>query len=194
MEKRKVVMHIEGVPNPHALKFVLENGLLVDQPYEYSDWRSTESSPLARKLLMLNYVTRVMLNRNYVTVLKDPETSPPWHDVKAELKMIIQGHLEEDEPILYLGAEGLDHSRSDDAVVMIIKDLLEKQVRPAAQEDGGDIVFESYADGVLNLSMHGACHGCPYVLDTLKQGVEKLMNHFVPEVKRVIATNNAINR
>ena len=194
MEKRKVVMHTEGVPNPYAIKFVLENGLLVDKPYEYADWKQTENSPLARKLMMISYVDRVMLNLNYITVLKDPQKAPNWEVIIPELRMIIQSHLEEDEPIIYLGAEPLQHDKSDDAVVMIIKDILEKQVRPAAQEDGGDIVFSSYADGVLNLSMHGACHKCPYVLDTLKSGVEKLMNHDVPEVKRVIATNNQVSQ
>ncbi len=194
MEKRKVVMHVEGVPNPNALKFVLENGLLVDRPYEYTSWKQTESSPLARKLLMLNYVERVMLNRNYVTILKDPQKGPLWETITPELRMIIQGHLEDDEPILYLGAEEVTHQRSDETVVPIIKELLEKQIRPAAQEDGGDIVFESYRNGVLDLSMHGACHGCPYVLDTLKKGVEKLMNHYVPEIKRVTATNNGVNQ
>jgi NFU1 iron-sulfur cluster scaffold homolog, mitochondrial len=192
MEKRKVAMHVEGVPNPHAMKFVLENGVLTDQPYEYTDWRSAESAPLARKLLLLRYVERVMLNANYITVVKDPSPDTDWGSVLAELRMIIQQHLEDDEPILYLGAESIGHERSEDAVVAIIRDILEKQVRPAAQEDGGDIVFDSYADGVLNLSMHGACHGCPYVRTTLKDGVEKLMNHFVPEVKRVVATGNSV--
>ncbi|MEM9984611.1 MAG: NifU family protein, partial [Bacteroidota bacterium] len=131
---------------------------------------------------------------NYITILKDQEKSPNWEVIIPELRMIIQSHLEEDEPIIYLGAQALTHGRSDDAVVMIIKDILEKQVRPAAQEDGGDIVFSSYADGVLNLSMHGACHKCPYVIDTLKSGVEKLMNHYVPEVKKVIATNNQVSQ
>lgn len=192
MEKRKVAMHVEGVPNPHAMKFVLENGLLVDQPYEYTTWREAESSPLARKLLMLRYVARIMLNHNYITVLKDPADPTDWGTLVPELRMIIQQHLEDNEPILYLGAEPIQHERSDEVVLPLIREILDKQVRPAAQEDGGDIVFESYANGVLNLSMHGACHGCPYVRTTLKEGVEKLMNHYVPEVKHVIATANDV--
>ena len=194
MEKRSVNMHVEGVPNPDAIKFVLENGILVDKPYEYSDWRSTESSPLARKLLMLSYVDRIMLNRNYITVVKDQEKVALWDQVLPELRMIIQGHLEDDEPIIFLGSESITHQQSDDALAMLIKDILEKQIRPAAQEDGGDIVFESYSNGTLNLSMHGACHGCPFVLDTLKTGIEKLMNHYVPEVKQVISTNNKVTQ
>jgi Fe-S cluster biogenesis protein NfuA len=194
MEKRKVAMHVEGVPNPHAMKFVLENGLLVDQPYEYRDWQEAEHAPLARKLLMLRYVERVMLNQNYITVLKDNSPTLTWQDLIPELRMMIQQHLEDNEPILYLGATPIQHTRSEEVLLPIIKDILEKQVRPAAQEDGGDIVFDSYQNGVLNLSMHGACHGCPYVMNTLKDGVEKLMNHFVPEVKQVLATGNDVTK
>ena len=190
---RRVHLHVEGVPNPNAMKFVLENGILVDQPYEFSDLTEAAQSPLARKLLMLRYVDRVMINRNYITVLKVVKESLPWKDLLFEVRMLIQQHLERNDPILYIGTRALRHIPSEDAVIVMVRELLDRQVRPAAQEDGGDILFESYRNGILNLTMHGSCHGCPYVMNTMKDGVEKLITHMIPEVKRVTATANNVH-
>jgi len=192
MEKRKVIMHIEGVPNPNAMKFVLENGVLVDQPYEFEQVQDAHYAPLARKLLMLRYVNRVMLNANYVTVVKHEQNAPVWDQILYELRMLIQQHLEQDEPIIYYGVEPLQHGRSDDVVVGLITDLLDKHIRPAAQADGGDIVFDSYEKGVLNLSMHGACHLCPHAIQTMKKGVEPVIKSMIPEVNTVIAKENRV--
>jgi Fe-S cluster biogenesis protein NfuA len=189
---RKALLHIEGVPNPNAMKFVLENGMLVDEPYEFSSWSEAETSPLARRLLMLRYVDRVLLLGNAITVVKDKENSPAWDGILPEVRNLIQSHLDENEPILFLGAKKLAHQESEDPVILLIRQILDRQIRPAAQADGGDIVFDSYQDGVLNLSMHGACHRCPYVMQTMKEGVEKMLLHLVPEIKSVTALENGV--
>lgn len=184
-------MHIEGVPNPLARKFVLENGILVDQPYEFTSLSEASNSPLAKRLLMIRYVERVMLNRNYVTVVKT-EKGPAWEEVLFDLKVQIQQHLEEDMPILYYGADAVNHQNSDEIVIEIITKLLDSKIRPAAQEDGGDIVFDSYKGGVLNLRMHGACYLCPYATQTIQKGVEPVIKSLVPEVKQVVARENRV--
>ena len=190
---RRVNLHVEGVPNPNAMKFVLENGIIVDEPYEFRDPQMAQRSPLAKRLLTLRFVDRVLLNRNYITVVKDMDNSPAWREILPEVRSLIQMHLEQNEPILYLGAEKLAQPRDDEAIASMIIDLLNRHIRPPAQEDGGDILFESYADGVVNLSMHGACHRCPYAAQTLKQGVEKVLTQLIPEVKRVTATANYVH-
>ncbi len=192
MAKRQVIMHVEGVPNPHAMKFVLENGILVDKPYEFENLSHADYSPLAKKLLMLRYVKRIMINDNYVTVVKNERNSPQWDHILYELRSIIQQHLEADEPILYYGVNPLTHGTSDEVIAGLVNDLLDKHIRPAAQADGGDIVFDSYQDGVLNLRMHGACHLCPHAIQTMKQGVEPVIKRMIPEVKRVIAKENHV--
>jgi Fe-S cluster biogenesis protein NfuA len=189
---RQVHLHIEGVPNPNAIKFVLENGILTEKPYEFSSLGETGLSPLARKILMLRYVDRVLINRNHITILKTTKQSPEWDKILLELRFIIEDHLKKNEPILYLGSEPLNHSRSEEVIAAMVTDLLNNHVRPAAQEDGGDIVFESYQNGVLNLSMHGACHKCPYVMQTIKEGVEPLLTHHIPEIQKVTAVNNEV--
>lgn len=190
--KREVMLRMEGVPNPNAMRFVLENGVLVDKPYEFLSLGEAKVSPLARKLLMLRYVDRVLLNRNYLTVVKKINQSPAWDKILYDLRTIISSHLEQNEPILFLGASTIEHVRSDDVIVKLITDLLDQKIRPAAQEDGGDILFESYQNGILNLSMHGACHQCPYAIQTMKDGVEKVLTSLIPEVKQVTALENNV--
>lgn len=191
MEKRKAFIEFEGVPNPQAIKLVVKNGILTDEPYVFTDWSKADSSPLARKFLMLRYVEQVYLHYNYITILKTPD-SPEWNQLLPELRMMLRQHLEDNEPIMYLGAKKLEHNESDDVIVKMIQDILNKQLRPYAHEDGGDFVIESYENGVLNLSMHGACKRCPYAAKTLKDGVEKLLNHMIPEVKKVVALDNNV--
>lgn len=189
---RRVHLHIEGVPNPLAMKFVLENGILTEDAFEFRTYKEAAVSPLARKLLLLRYVDRVLINRNYITVLKDNSPEPAWQEVLLEVRMLIQQHLENNDPILYMGSEAISHEKSDDVIIEMIVDLLDKHIRPAAQEDGGDILFESYGNGVLNLSMHGSCHGCPYVMETLKKGVEPLITNMIPEIQKVVARGNGV--
>ncbi len=183
--KRQVNLHIEGVPNPNAMKFVLENGLLTDEPYEFKTYSEASVSPLAQKIMMLRYVERVMLNKNYVTVLKSVKNSPEWNSILFEIRAIISQHLESNEPILYVGSKTIDHVSSDDIAVKMAVDLMNKIIRPAAQEDGGDIVFEKYEKGILTVSMHGACHQCPHIMTTIKQGLEPALQGMIPEIKEV---------
>jgi Fe-S cluster biogenesis protein NfuA len=185
-------MHVEGVPNPHARRFVLENGLLVDEPYEFLSYKEADLSPLAKKLLMLRYVDRVLLNRNFITILKNPKQSPPWEEITQNLMALIQEHLEQNEPILFVGANPARHQNHPDPLLAVIRNVFDQRIRPAAQEDGGDILIESFENGVLNVSMHGSCHTCPYAAQTIKDGVEALLKHISPEVLSVVALQNNV--
>jgi Fe-S cluster biogenesis protein NfuA len=176
---------MEGVPNPNAMKFVLENGILTEQPYEFTSYAAAADAPLAKKLLMLRFVDRVLIYYNHITVLKNPRNSPSWDEVVPQIRGIIQEHLSNDEPIIYVGVEARGHQLHDDVVAEMARNILDRGVRPAAQADGGDILFERFHDGVLEVSMHGACHECPYVHQTIKQGVEPMMMQLLPEVKSV---------
>ncbi len=190
--KRTAVIHVEGVPNPNAIRFVLENGILTDEPFEFTGFATSAASPLARKLLLLRYVDRVLLNKNYVTVVKTEKNSPVWDEIVPELRSLIQDHLEDDQPILYVGAAPAKHVSDDDALLKVLRNVFDQRIRPAAQEDGGDILIESFTNGVLNVSMHGSCHGCPYAKQTVKDGVEALLKHLSPEVQVVTASANNV--
>lgn len=185
-------MHIEGVPNPHAIKFVLENGILSDEPYEFCSLEEAEFSPLARRLMMLRYVQRVLIHANYITVVKLETGAPHWDEVLTELRALILAHLEDDQPILYIGAQELRHREREDVILALAKDILEQNIRPYAQTDGGDILIDTYENGVLNVSMHGSCYRCPYATETIQKGLEPLLRNIVPEIKKVTVRENGI--
>jgi Fe-S cluster biogenesis protein NfuA len=182
---RKVNMHIEGVPNPNAMKFVLENGMLTENEFEFQKFSETGVSPLARKIMMLRYVERVLIYRNYITVLKNPTAEIEWQEVLPEVRQMIVSHLENNEPIIYIGAKEVVHNKSEDVLVELILQLLNEHIRPAAQEDGGDIMFESFEKGIVHVRTVGACFGCVYANQTIKEGVEPLLTGMIPEVKEV---------
>lgn len=183
---RQVNMHIEGVPNPHAIKFVLENGILSQDEFEFKKFGETGFSPLARKIMMLKYVDSVLIHRNYITVRKSPHSNIEWEDVLQEVRSLIVGHLSNNEPILYIGAKESAHAKVQDDLELMITQILDRHIRPAAQEDGGDILFHSLENGTLRLTMAGACIACPYAPQTIKNGVEPVMNQFIPEIKKVV--------
>lgn len=188
MAKRTPIIHLEGVPNPNAMKLVLENGILTDQPYEFTAYATAEGSPLARKLLLLKYIDRVLINFNYITIVKKPQT-PAWDDLLFQIRAMVHEHLESDEPIIYVGTEELKHPATTDALLEVVHSMMNRGIRPAAQADGGDIVVDSYENGTLRVTMHGSCSGCPYASQTISQGLEPLLAEYVPEVRRVEVVN-----
>jgi Fe-S cluster biogenesis protein NfuA len=99
---------------------------------------------------------------------------------------MIVSHLEENEPIAYIGIPNIQQPETSDMLEKFIIELLDEHIRPAAQEDGGDIFLESFKDGKLKLNLIGACKGCPYSHQTVQQGVEPLLKSFIPEVKEVV--------
>lgn len=183
---RQAHLHIEGVPNPDAIKFVLENGILSQDPYEFTAFSQTGYSPLARKLMMFKYVESVLIHKNYITLRKKQGSKMEWEEVLMELRTLIQSHLEKNEPILYMGFDACQHKRGDDELQELVEEVFNKFVRPLTHEDGGDIFVESYQNGELKLSLHGSCKGCPYVHQTIEQGVVPVLRQYVPQVQKVL--------
>lgn len=163
----------------------------ISSPFlEYTSPRSTlappHPSPLAAKLLSIDGVTSVMFGTNYITVSKDTET--PWAHIKPEVFSIIQEFMTSGQTIVSTvedktGESGqggtevdsLAYDENDDEVVGMIKELLETRVRPAIQEDGGDIEFRGFENGIVNLKLRGACRTCDSSTVTLKNGIESML-------------------
>lgn len=175
---------VETTPNPRTRRF-LPGIHLSSAPREFS--RDVPSgSPLVDALLSLPAVRTVLVNGDAVSVTMDDEAA--WTDTVPTVREIVAEML---SPVsLPAGTEPEDAGDFDEAdatVVATIKDLIETRIRPAVARDGGDIVFRSYRDGVLGLSMRGACSGCPSSAATLHYGIQNLLRHFVPEVTAVVA-------
>ena len=130
-------------------------------------------------------MSRVFLGGDFITVTKNDEIA--WQSLKPQVLGAIMEHFVAGRPVIEGAADDWeeDVDPADHEVVAQIKDLLEERVRPAVAGDGGDIVFRGYRDGIVRLSMQGACSGCPSSRATLKHGVENMLRHFVPEVVAV---------
>jgi Fe-S cluster biogenesis protein NfuA len=176
----------EQTPNPSTLKFLPGRVVMEKGTQDYADVENAKGSPLARRLFAIEGVERVFFGSDFVTVTK--ATDKDWQIMKPSILGGIMEHYTSGEPVVNAeaSAEG-DAGAEDDEVVAQIKELLETRVRPAVAQDGGDIVFQDFRDGVVYLHMQGSCSGCPSSTATLKMGIENLLKHYVPEVVEVQA-------
>ena len=129
-------------------------------------------------------VIGVFLGADFVSVSKDDAVD--WYRLKPAVLGAIMEHFTAGAPV-FLGEVDAEDAEDDDEVVSQIKELLETRVRPAVAQDGGDIIFHRFEDGVVYLHMHGSCSGCPSSTATLKAGIENMLRHYVPEVVEVRA-------
>jgi Fe-S cluster biogenesis protein NfuA len=177
----------EQTPNPSTLKFLPGRVVMEKGTVDFAGADTAHSSPLAKRLFAVEGVERVFFGADFVTVTKAADKD--WQVLKPSILGGIMEHYTSGEPVVagdaQAGSEGA--AAEDDEVVAQIKELLETRVRPAVAQDGGDIVFQDFRDGVVYLHMQGSCSGCPSSTATLKMGIENLLKHYVPEVVEVQA-------
>jgi Fe-S cluster biogenesis protein NfuA len=180
----------EQTPNPATLKFLPGRPVMSSGTANFTEAdAATRQSPLAERLFTLPQVTGVFLGADFITVTKGGDGD--WRQLKPEILAAIMEHFTAGRPVLLPAAAGSAvaeaGSEDEDEVVSQIKELLETRVRPAVAQDGGDIIFHDYEDGVVYLHMQGACSGCPSSTATLKAGIENMLRHYIPEVIEVRA-------
>ncbi|MGA2894408.1 MAG: NifU family protein [Xanthobacteraceae bacterium] len=178
----------EATPNPATLKFlpgrtVLENGTLELREADQAE----AQSPLAGRLFAISGVSGVFFGSDFITVTK---SDGEWQQLKPMILGAIMEHYMSGAPLMAAGStaqsDGDEFFEPADAeTVATIKDLIETRVRPAVANDGGDITFRGFKDGVVYLNMKGACSGCPSSTATLRHGIQNLLRHFVPDVTEV---------
>ncbi len=182
----------EATPNPATLKFLPGRTLMETGTMEFTDAEAAARSPLAERLFAIPGVSGVFYGFDFVTVTK---AEGDWQHLKPAILGAIMEHYMSGAP-LFAGrhAETADHGgtqeffdESDAETVETIKDLIETRVRPAVANDGGDITFRGFKDGIVYLDMKGSCSGCPSSTATLKHGIQNLLKHFVPDVVEVQA-------
>ncbi len=174
----------EDTPNPLTMKFLPGRTVMDSGTANFPDSDSADASPLARRLFDVAGVTGVFLGRDFISVTRSPEND--WQMMKPVLLGVIMEHFVTGAPVMSTPVMAAPVSdEADSGVVAQIKELLDTRVRPAVAQDGGDIVFHSYRNGVVSLAMQGACHGCPSSTMTLKIGIENLLKHYIPDVVEV---------
>ena len=182
----------EETPNPSTLKFMpVGTTVMGVGTAAYAKASDCTDSPLAAKIFESKYVRGVFLGSDFITVTKTDEIE--WDGLKAEILAIIMDHFVAGGEVYIKKDKKKSDSndqQEDSEIVKQIKDLLEERVRPAVAMDGGDIIFHKYEEGVVYLEMHGACSGCPSSSVTLKNGVENMLKHFIPDIVRVEAAED----
>ena len=175
----------ETTPKPATLKFLPGRTVMEQGTANFADADAATRSPLALRLFALDGVTQVFYGADFVSVSKADEAS--WSELKPAVLGALVEHFSSGEALLIRAEAGDSEDDEDDEIVAQIKDLIETRVRPAVAQDGGDIVFEAFTDGVVYLQMHGSCSGCPSSTATLKAGIENMLRHYIPEVVEVRA-------
>jgi len=175
----------EQTPNPATLKFLPGREVMAAGTADFADAGEAKASPLAERLFQVEGVRRVFLGSDFVTVTKAADRE--WHLLKPAILGVIMEHFVAGRPVMLepTAATEEETDGADAEIVAQIKELLDSHVRPAVAQDGGDITFRRYADGVVYLNMQGSCSGCPSSTATLKMGIENLLKHYVPEVREV---------
>ena len=177
----------EETPNPNTLKFLPGKTVSEVGSIEFTVKEQTENR-LIKDILSMKEVNMVFLGSDFITVKKTDQIL--WEEIKPKIiSLINEYYLENKDSILdknYLKQKTSDEEPSDEVVKKIIN-VLDEKIRPAVARDGGDIKFKSFDNGLVTVELQGSCSGCPSSMATLKQGVQNLLCHYVPEVKRVEA-------
>jgi Fe-S cluster biogenesis protein NfuA len=178
----------EATPNPATLKFIPGRPVLDHGTLEFRDRSESKASPLASRLFEIEGVKGVFFGTDFISVTKG---EGEWQHLKPAILGVIMEHylsgqaVTSEPPSAEGGETDEFYAAEDEEIVKTIKELLETRVRPAVAQDGGDITFQGYRDGVVFLHMRGACSGCPSSTATLRHGIENLLRHFIPEVQEV---------
>jgi Fe-S cluster biogenesis protein NfuA len=192
---RGMFIETETTPNPATLKFLPGQQVMPSGTRDFASPEDAEASPLAQALFDTGEVTGVFFGSDFVSVTAAPGAD--WSALKPQVVAVLLDHFVSQAPLFAGGDasgfavpaddEDFDDDPGDAEIVEQIKELIETRVRPAVAGDGGDIRYRGFRDGVVYLTMQGACSGCPSSTATLKQGIEGLLKHYVPEVTEVRA-------
>lgn len=178
----------EQTPNPATLKFIPGKTVLGDGTVDYRSKAEAEGSPLASRLFEIDGVDGVFLGADFISVTKG---NVEWQHIRPAILGAIMEHYMSGAAVVDGAADdgeaGDNFDPKDAETVATIKELLETRVRPQVAQDGGDITFNGFRDGVVYLHMRGACAGCPSSTATLRHGIENLLKHFCPDVTEVQA-------
>jgi Fe-S cluster biogenesis protein NfuA len=189
-----MLIQTEPTPNPATLKFLPGQTVMTGGTRDFATPEDAEASPLAAAIFSTGDVEGVFFGRDFVSVTAAP--SVEWRDLKPQVLSVLLDHFSSGAPLFRAASAGdiaiasdeeMEEDPADAEIVAQIRELIDTRVRPAVAQDGGDIVYRGFQKGTVFLALQGACSGCPSSAMTLKQGIEGLLKHYVPEVESVEA-------
>jgi Fe-S cluster biogenesis protein NfuA len=184
---RSMFIQTEQTPNDDSLKFIPGTAVMGSGSAEFLDVRASMKSPLAKQLFHIDGIAGVFFGPDFITISKDSVAE--WQLMKPEIYAVIMDHFASGQPIVYnqedLSANDTAIHPDDSEEVQMIKELLDTRIRPSIQEDGGDIEYCGFDEGIVKLKLKGSCRGCDSSTITLKNGIENMLMHYIPEVQGV---------
>jgi Fe-S cluster biogenesis protein NfuA len=189
-----MLIQTETTPNPSTLKFLPGQAVMGSGTRDFAAPEEAEASPLAEAIFSTGDVVGVFFGSDFISVTAAPGVE--WQHLKPQVLGVLLDHFSSGAPLFRAGsasgisiapADAMTDSPEDAEIVAQIRELIETRVRPAVAQDGGDIVYRGFNNGTVYLAMQGACSGCPSSTMTLKNGIEGLLKHYVPEVETVEA-------
>jgi Fe-S cluster biogenesis protein NfuA len=189
-----MLIQTEPTPNPATLKFLPGETVMTGGTRDFATPEEAEASPLAQAIFSIGDVEGVFFGRDFISVTAAPGVE--WRELKPQVLGILLDHFSSGAPLFNPGSaagisiaplEEIGDDPADAEVVAQIRELIDTRVRPAVAQDGGDIVYRGFQKGTVYLALQGACSGCPSSTMTLKNGIEGLLKHYVPEVETVEA-------
>ena len=172
-----------NTPNPNSLKFLPGEKVSLSGPLEFTEKNQT-TNELIRNILSVNGVTGIFISDDFLSVNKSSEKE--WEDIKHIIISLINEYYSSGKKYIYESSSEKNKQDTMNEIEKKIIKILETKIRPAVARDGGDIKFKEFKDGKVKVEMQGSCSGCPSSTMTLKQGVENLLKHYIPEVTEVI--------
>ena len=184
-----MIVETEHTPNPDTLKFLPGKKVSEVGPVEFLKNDKSKKIPLANKILSLKGISMVFFGEDFITVKK--EKSLNWESIKHEIISEINEFYSKGDDVVIKKILNNEKAESksvhSNEIINKINEVLDAKIRPAVAKDGGDISFKSFKNGIVTVELKGSCSGCPSSIMTLKQGVQNLLCHYIPEVKSVEA-------
>ncbi|XP_056130025.1 NFU1 iron-sulfur cluster scaffold homolog, mitochondrial isoform X2 [Lampris incognitus] len=184
---RSMFIQTQDTPNPNSLKFLPGRIVLESGTMDFAAPRDAFCSPLARQLFRIDGVKSVFLGPDFITVTKS-DANTEWKVIKPDVFAAIMDFFTTGLPVVNedsTPSADTAPSDDDDEVIAMIKELLETRIRPTVQEDGGDVVYRGFEEGVVKVKLQGSCTSCPSSIVTLKSGIQNMLQFYVPEVESV---------
>ena len=177
----------ESTPNPNSLKFLLELDIGDANSIEFSNIEECHSSDLAKLLFQINGIEKIFFGKNFISINKN---NYDWDQLKAPILTVISDFISSGRKIIKkndkkIDQKNIEYAAHDEEAVNQIIEVLDAKVKPTVAQDGGDIEFKKFKDGIVYVSLQGSCSGCPSSTITLKNGIENLLKHYVREVNGV---------
>ncbi|KAK2173728.1 hypothetical protein NP493_851g01025 [Ridgeia piscesae] len=187
MARRTMFIQTQDTPNPNSLKFIPGTPVLESGTADFPNMKVAKTSPLAKSLFRVEGVSGVFFGTDFITVTKGSD-DVCWSVLKPDVFAAIMDFFASGQPVLTADPASVEEETYDDEdeTVSLIRELLDTRIRPTVQEDGGDIIFMGFEDGIVKLKMQGSCTGCPSSTVTLKSGVQNMLQFYIPEVVEVI--------